>query len=163
MTRTAKPSNCTTSRLPCVRNGSAGHASAGFTLVELMMAVSIALLCLSGIFMTTTMATKNRQAERDRQLAMAACELRMEQLRAMTFAQLPGQNNLRFQVDLDNDSRPDLRTVAGTPLPGVVTVTTQSSSGTLRLYRVRTSVRWQSVTGIRTVSLESFIGNRRGE
>jgi type II secretory pathway pseudopilin PulG len=139
--------------------------TAGFTLVELMGGVVIAFIALTGIFLTTMSVSQLRRVDEDLNLAFAACRTRLEEIRAMPFPSLPGQHNTGFAVDVDRNGNPELKAPPGDAdgLPGRVLVTTEATAGTSVLYRVKVIVNWIGVSGVRTFSLESLVGNRRAE
>jgi type II secretory pathway pseudopilin PulG len=141
------------------------RSAGGFTLVELMSGVVIAFIALTGIFLTTMSVSQLRRVDEDLNVAFAACRTRLEELRAISFSTLLAQNNTGFAVDVDRNGRPELQAPPGDTdgLPGRVLVTTEATSGTTLLYRVKVIVNWIGVSGVRTFSLESLMANRRAE
>ena len=145
-----------------IRGGRRG--SEGFTLIEVMGGIVIASIALPWIlFMTTNLAALRRVGEQ-RNLAVAACRARIEVLRSLPFAELPAQDDTGFAVDVDQNTRAELRAPPGDPdgLPGEVSLSVQDSAAGKTIYRVRATVRWMSASGPRTFWLETLMTNRWG-
>lgn len=72
--------------------------SAGFTYLELVIAMSILVVGVMGLMGGFNMGFQGNNSSQYKVLEMKAAQEMMEQLKAMDFAVLPAQDNLAFQV-----------------------------------------------------------------
>lgn len=145
---------------PAARDG-----QGGFTLLEFMFGMLIAILGLGGVLLLTIANARMRRVDQETAIAATAMRQKLEELRAATFASLPARNGEGFMIDLQSDGRPDLQPVPGDAdgLPGSIAIATEATSGTETLYRVTVSVLWRGVAGNRHVALQTLVANRWGQ
>ena len=136
--------------------------AAGFSLIDLVGGVVLAVIALGGVITTTIAASKLRRVDQELVLAHQACRSQLEAIADMTGAQMAAQHGATFAVDGDADGTNDLTPAAGT-LPGSVTIAVAESdvAGNV-LYRITVLVRWTGANGVRTYSLTALKTPRRG-
>lgn len=104
--------------------------TAGFTYLELVIAMSIMTVGVMGLLTGFNMGFQSNNSMQYQVLEMKAAQEMMEQLKAMDFANLPAQDNLAFQV-LEIPEAPGNI--------GLVRVT-DASGGAGNVYEIRVSV-----------------------
>lgn len=125
-------------------------AAGGFSLLEVMVAVSILAIALMGIMSlyinTITLSEVNREA----QFATFAAQQKLEEIRGMAFANIPtvypAGTPVYFAVT-------GLRAFGANPQPGWVTVDYTNPS----LISVTVQVRWDGVRGEGNVRFSTMI------
>ena len=137
----------------------------GFTLIEFMVGLVIAILGLGGIVQLTVANSRLRRVDQEVSYANVAIRKKLEEIREASFSTVPGLNGTGFMVDVQGDGRPDLQPVPGDSdgLPGSITVATEAASGSEVLYRVTVTVLWQGIAGRRQVSQMTLVANRWGQ
>jgi type II secretory pathway pseudopilin PulG len=135
----------------------------GLTLVDLLAGLAIAMVVLGGVLTTISSTTKLRRVDDELALAFVACRTQLEELRNAPFNTLAGMHGTRFSVRVAGSAVGELRAAPGVPpdQPGLISVTVYATSGSEVVYRVRASVTWSGVSGVRTFSMETLITNRR--
>jgi len=139
-------------------------ATAGTTLVELIIGLSIAVLLLSAAMTSVASHQAQRRMHGERILAMSACRSTLELLRSVPISQLPTFDGRGFDVPGQNGQPLGLPPLAGAPdgLPGVISVVTHPDSAVNNeLYIVETRVRWTGATRGGDFRMETLMGERR--
>jgi Tfp pilus assembly protein PilV len=134
----------------------------GFSFVELLGGMVLLLMAVAAIYRMNTYGARHRRVDDERQQAFAACRSRLEELRLLPIAALPAQSGTRFLVDVDGDGAGDLHATADnlTGLPGLVTVTTEATSGSETIHRVVVAVVWEGIAGRQTFAMTTLIADR---
>jgi hypothetical protein len=137
--------------------------SAGFSLIDLVGGVVLAVIALGGVITTTIAASKMRRVDQELVLAHQACRSQLEAIADMTGAQIAAQHGATFAVDGDADGTNDLTPASGATQPGSVTVAVAENGGPgVVLYRVTVLVRWTGANGVRSYSMTALKTPRRG-
>jgi hypothetical protein len=141
------------------------RADRGFALVDLIGGLSILLVAIGGVYGMAVQGANERRIAAQECIAFEGCRIKLEELRTLPIAALPGEDGTRFDVDVDGNGQSDLEPTADNPtgMPGLVRVTVAESSGGEAIYRVRADITWEGMTGRRTLGLETLITNRFGQ
>lgn len=149
--------------MSCTDTNAAREAEAGLTLIELLCGISITIILLCGAMTGVAQHQAQRRVHGEQILAMSACRNTMETLRSVPITALPSYHGRGFDVPGQDGQAHGLAAVAGDldGLAGEIYVTVDRSSGTTKLYRVRTRVHWQGVTRGGVFEMECLMGERR--
>ena len=134
----------------------------GFSLVELMLGMVVAVLVIGSTLSMTTHHAKQRKADQEVQLALIACRDNLEKLRAIPFTSLLAQNGVGFDVLGKNGAPAGLAPLPGDPdgFPGQFTVVEDQSAGGEAIYLVRATVVWSGSRRRQIFELETLMGPR---
>ena len=135
----------------------------GGSLVELMIGVFIVVPALPLIVSAVIKQTRQRQLDGEIELAMVACRNTIEDLRGISFDDLPAMDAADFDVPGPDGQAGGLHAVTGDPdgLPGEISVTLDSTFAGVNLYAVRTTVTWTGVQGRQEMMVKSLLASRR--
>ena len=127
------------------------------------MAAALAMLVLGSVLTLSAQASALRRTNVETSLALSAALNTVEQLRTTPFSTLASLNGSGFAVQGLNGQPGGLAAVEGDPdgLPGELAVVIDQQSGSTILYRVTATVRWQGVSGNRSLSMSALIGERK--
>ena len=147
------------------RGAHEGHAmaEAGMSLVELMMAIILAVVFIGALLSAAIQQGLHRQTNMETSLAMSAALDNLERVRAVPFAGIPGLNGSGFDVPGSNGNPGGLRALPGDPdgLPGELTVAVDETKTGYTLYRVTASVNWRGVNRSRRIQIETLVAERK--
>ncbi len=115
------------------RNRAARRAERGFTLAETTVAMLVMMIASVSVISLFTYAIKVNAGARDRQLAMAVAQKRLEWLRAIPFNNTTRGLAYRFP----DAANPTSGGLGATPATGVTETTTNAG----RTYTVTTTIR----------------------
>lgn len=148
---------------PQLPNPAKLHAAGGFSLVELMTGAVCTVLFLGATMSLVTQNGRQRQLNREISLASNAAFDCLETLRNLDIAALPAQDGVGFDVPAETGTPGGLNPAPGDAdgLCGSFDVSIAQSSGSLVLYRVTAQVTWSGVSGVRTFSFQTLMGDRR--
>jgi prepilin-type N-terminal cleavage/methylation domain-containing protein len=126
------------------------NAEGGFTLLEVVVAVSILSIALMGIMALYVHTIALSEVNRETQIATFAAQSKLDEIRAMNFNNIlttypPGASTY-FAVS-------GLRAFAPDPQPGSVTTDNTNAN----LINVQVRVRWQGVRGEGTVTFTTMV------
>ena len=135
----------------------------GFTTVDLMVGALVAVVLIGGVLSMLVQQSHLRQTNAESALAASACMNRIEALRELHAEEIAALHGSGFDVPGPNLEPGALKCLPGDPdgLAGYLSVETDQSFGDDKLFLVQASVTWQGVTGRRTYSLKSLIGERK--
>lgn len=134
----------------------------GASLVELVVGTVLIATVLGPAITLSLTHSRLRTLDGEVALAFAACRNAIEQVRAMTFADVPTLDGRGFSVPGPDGSANGLSARAGDSdgMPGRFTVTVDRSFGGEVLYRVHVAVAWTGCAGEQERHLETLIANR---
>ncbi len=136
----------------------------GFSLVELMTGLVLAVLLVGGAMTGIVQHQAQRRIHGEKILAMSACRSTLETLRSVDIAALPGLDGQGFDVLGQGGQPGGLTPVQGDVdgLCGEIDVTAHPrSQANNALYIVTTTVRWQGASRGGTFSMQTLMGERR--
>lgn len=135
----------------------------GAMLLELVFAITIALVVGGAMVSTTVRQSAHRAVNLETTLASNAIADVFARLRAAPFAALPSLHGIGFDVPSQHGQPGGLTPVPGDPdgLPGRIEVAVSVSAGPAVLYRVTVSVHWTGAIGARRETIVGLIGERR--
>ena len=139
-----------------------GCRESGFSLVELLLLASIALVAILAVLTGVVQHSSHRRGTSERMLAATACRNTLEELRMVDFATLPGLHGSGFDVPGPEGEPGGLRPRAGDAdgLPGEISIVEDQRVGSHVLYRVQVRVAWRgAVTS--TITMQCLMGVRR--
>ncbi len=96
-----------------VEGMSAGRRKAGFSLLEVVVALGVLAISMTGIVGLLLVSHQHNTSTNETTIAAKACEEMMETLRTMTYAQVKAQNGVTFVATGLHPTQP-LGTVAVT-------------------------------------------------
>jgi len=128
----------------------------GFSLVELMVGLSIFVVSLMALIQIAAVTNQARRASRERQAAWLAVTEQLRQVENTPFANLQATWNGRgFPIFLEDSVNAGLRALPGDPdgLPGLVSVTVPASMNDPNLLlEVTVRVDWVASSSPQTIS-----------
>jgi prepilin-type N-terminal cleavage/methylation domain-containing protein len=128
----------------------------GFTLLEVLIAVVIAALSLTGIFALSTLCRNQIWAAREMSRAVSAVEYEMETLRAVPWSNITARGS---SYTISTNSNPILANLAG----GAGTVQLIPISGNTNAITATVSLAWRDRNGsLRTNSTAATIISKNG-
>lgn len=132
----------------------------GWTMIELMMGVLLALLTIGAVVTLTVTNARQQRTDAELALALNACRTKIEDLRSMSFQALAAEHGKGFAVSEPTGSL-QARPGDADGLPGRVDVQVAQSTATETLYRVTTTVDWTGINKEGNFSMTCYIGDRR--
>ncbi|MFG0318854.1 MAG: prepilin-type N-terminal cleavage/methylation domain-containing protein [Planctomycetota bacterium JB042] len=155
---------------------SGGTRASGFSLVEVMITMTVAVVGLLAVASATTSTSLLRKRGAEEGAVFAAMVGRLEWVRSQLYSDsafhdasmtaiAAGEAHVQpFLVDADGDGIQDLsgtKEMAATPILEV-TVTEDGAHDPDDLVRVSLTATWYGIGGVRTRNLDAFVANRRG-
>lgn len=152
-------------------------AEAGWSLVDLLLGILLALVVLASVTRMNLETARQRRTNQELDLAVASCQSKLEELRSLPVEELMSQDGRGFEVRDGKDATRSLKATPTDPdgLPMSVAVRLEDSEGAAegvsggesddnknKLYRVEVTVEWEGSAGTRSFKLTSLITNRRG-
>ena len=128
-------------------DSSSSWMTAGFTLLELVVAFSLLAIAVMGIYSTMIYVQTANRINRETQLATTACQQRMEELLAEDWQKLPARDGESIQI-------------SGLPYPvgsnnnGKVIV--DSTYISQNILKIIVTVKWKSLDKERSISLSTL-------
>ncbi len=141
----------------------AGRES-GFSLVELMTGLMLAVLLIGGALTGIVQHQGQRRIHGEKILAMSACRSTIETLRSVDIADLPGFDGQGFDVLGQGGQPGGLAPVPGDVdgLCGEIAVTPHArSQPNNALYVVTVTARWRGAARGGTFAMQTLMGERR--
>ena len=135
----------------------------GFALLELIIGTAVIATSLGAIVSLTVRQSKLRRADSELHLALTACRTTLESLRTMKLTDIEALNGTGFDaLDLLGKAG-GLRAVPGDAdgLPGILIVTTDKTSGAVKLLHVVARVTWAGAAGRQRFEMKTLIGERK--
>lgn len=150
-------------RGPVPVGGGTPQGESGTSLVELMVAIFMAVVFVGALLSAAIQQSTHRQTNMETSLAMSAAMDNLERVRAVPFSGIPALDGSGFDVPGANGNPGGLQPLPGDPdgLPGELTVTVDDSSGGYTLYRVTASVSWRGVQRSRRIQVETLVAERK--
>ena len=150
----------------------------GFSLVEVMVAITVMIVGLMAVTAATTTSAMMRKRATEEQTIFTAMQSQLESIQADLFTvsdlqtQIDNQEGalaggqpftLSFNVDTNGDGNQDMlfaKDDKETPIVGV-TITAPTGQPSV-LLRVDVAANWYGVGGDRNMTMSTLVGNRRG-
>ena len=130
----------------------------GFSMVELMIGAVLIVVGLLGIMSACIRLHALQRLDTEIGQAYRSCRSNLEELRAVTLADLEALDGTGFDVVGPDGVTTGLQAVAGDAdgLPGRIEVTVDQSAAGRVVYRIRAVVTWSGATEEHTVDLQTL-------
>ena len=138
------------------------NKEAGGSLIELIIATSIALVLVSAVMHISVHSSKVRKADAEIHLAWSACRNVIEEVRTLPVSQILALNGTGFDVPGPNGETKGLNVVKSNTsgLTGVITAIVEVTAPLCTMYRVTATVNWTGVSGEQDFSLQTLVVKR---
>lgn len=142
------------------------RGNGGFSLVEVMFAMTVIAVALMGSVALTATFSQVRRVTEESQIAATGARQMLDTVRGATFSSVYSTyNNYNFQINLNGDAVNDLKAQAADSdnNVGKVTITQVGPAGyTSSLLKVDVTVAWNGILGNRSYQVSTYVSNRPG-